>query len=44
MNGFKTIPHIGKGSTDDDAHGIVHVGLFHLVFDIDWDVLDSNAH
>jgi hypothetical protein len=44
MNGFKTIPYIGEGSTDDDAHGVVHVGFFHLIFDIDRDMPDGNVH
>jgi hypothetical protein len=44
MNGFKTIPHIGEGPTDNDAHGVVHIGLFHLIFDVDRDVFLKNAH
>ena len=26
---------IRQGAADDDRHGVIHVGTFHLVFDID---------
>ncbi len=35
MGRFETVPHIGQRTPDDDAHGIVHVGAPHLVFDVD---------
>ena len=31
---FQPIAHIGQGAAHDDAHGVVHVGLFHLFFQI----------
>jgi hypothetical protein len=38
MNGFEAVSHVRQGPADDDAHGIVHIGLFHLIFDIDRDM------
>ena len=32
---FESVTHVGQSAADDDAHGIVHEGLAHLVFDID---------
>ncbi len=29
------IAHVGQGATDDHRHGVVHVGLLHLVGDVD---------
>jgi hypothetical protein len=34
VNGLQAISHIGQRPADDDAHGVVHVGLFHFIFDI----------
>ena len=36
---LQAVPDVGDGPADDDAHGVVHVGLLHLVFDIDRDIL-----
>ena len=35
MYKLEPIADIGQCPTHDDAHGVVHVGLFELVFDID---------
>ena len=32
---LEAVAHVGQGAADDDAHGVVHVGLAHLVFDVD---------
>ena len=32
---LETVPDIGKGAPDDDAHRVLHVRLAHLVFDVD---------
>ena len=32
VNRFQTIPHIRQRTGDDDGHGIVNVGIFHLPF------------
>ena len=32
---FEPVAHVGQSAADDDAHGVVHKGLAHLVFDID---------
>ena len=39
---LEAVAHVRQGSTDDDRHGVIHVGAFHLVFNInrylvDWD-------
>ena len=39
VDGLQAVPDVGNGPADDDAHGIVHVGLLHLIFDIDRDRL-----
>ena len=31
---FQTVPHIGQGPADDDAHGVIDVGLAHFLFQI----------
>ena len=31
MNRFQTIAYIGKGTGNDDRHGIVNVALLHLI-------------
>ena len=36
---LQPIAHVGQRAADDDAHGVVHEGLTHLVFDIDGDFL-----
>src|SRR3989338_11357490 len=33
MHGLQPVPRIRKRPSNDDAHGIVHVGLLHLVLD-----------
>ena len=35
MDGLQTVPDIGQCAPDDHAHGIVEVGLPHLVFEAD---------
>ena len=32
---LEPVARIGQGAPDDDGHGVVHVGLAHLVFDVD---------
>ena len=32
---LEAVPHVGERPADDDAHGVVHVGLLHFVFDVD---------
>ena len=32
---LQPVAHVGQGAADDDAHGVVHVGPAHLVFDGD---------
>jgi len=39
MNRLQPVSDVRERPADDDAHGVVHVGLLHLVFDIDRDVL-----
>src|SRR4030042_289594 len=39
MESLQSVPDIGDGPADNDAHRVVHVGLLHLVFDIDRDIL-----
>ena len=34
MHRFQTVPHIGQGPADDDAHGVIDVGLAHFLFQI----------
>jgi hypothetical protein len=36
MNRFKAVTHIRQSTPDDDAHGIIEIGLFQLIFDVDW--------
>jgi hypothetical protein len=33
--GFQSVSHIRQGPTNDHAHGVIQIGLPHLVFDID---------
>ena len=35
MHGLQAVAHVGQRAPDDDAHGIVEIGLPHLVFEID---------
>ena len=35
MDRFESVSDIGKGSSDDDTHCVVHVGLPHLLLDVD---------
>ena len=39
MDGFQTITDIGQRATDDDRHRVVEIGLLHLVFDVDRDMV-----
>ena len=32
---LETVPNVGQGPAHDHAHGVIEVGLFHLVFEID---------
>ena len=34
MHGLQSITHVRQRTTDDDAHGVGHEGLTHLIFDI----------
>ena len=36
---LQAVPDVGDRPADDDAHRVVHVGLLHLVFDVDRDIL-----
>jgi hypothetical protein len=44
MDRFQAVPHVGEGPADDDTHGIVHIGLLHLLFDFYGDVLAGDLH
>ena len=33
LDGLEAVPHVRQGARDDDGHGVVEVGLAHLVFD-----------
>lgn len=33
VNGLKPVPHIRQGPADNDAHGVLEIGLFHLLLD-----------
>jgi len=37
VNRFQSVANIGKSPVYDDAHGVIDVGLLHLVFYADWD-------
>jgi hypothetical protein len=37
MHGLKAITDIWKGTAYDNAHGVIKIGLFHLVFEINGD-------
>ena len=32
---LEPVAHVRQGAADDDRHGVVHVGTFHFVFDVD---------
>ena len=34
VHGFETVAHIGKGTRDDDRHGVVDVGRLHFLLDV----------
>jgi len=36
MNRFQAVTHIRQSSADNYAHGVIEVGLFQLVFNVDW--------
>jgi hypothetical protein len=44
VDGLEPVAHIRYGTPDDDAHGVVHVGLLHLVFDVHRDVFLIKLH
>ena len=33
MDRLEAVPHIGQCAPDDHAHGVIHIGRAHLVFD-----------
>ena len=35
MHRLQAVSDVRQGTTDDHAHGVVHVGLFQLIFDVD---------
>ena len=35
VHGFEPVAHVGQRTSHDYAHGVIEVGLFHLVFEID---------
>ena len=44
VDGLQAVANVRDGPPDDDAHGVVHVGLLHLVFDVHRDVLLIELH
>ena len=34
VHGLQAVPHVRQGATHDDAHGVVQIGLTHLVFEV----------
>jgi hypothetical protein len=36
MHRLEAVAHVRQGTSHDHAHGVIQVGLFHLVFEIDW--------
>ena len=38
---LQPVAHVGERPADDDAHGVVHVGPLHLVFDVDGGLVDD---
>ena len=36
VNGFEPVAHIRQRPADDDAHGVIEIGLFHLLLDADF--------
>ncbi|MCK7508801.1 MAG: hypothetical protein MZV70_35420 [Desulfobacterales bacterium] len=36
VNGLQPVAHIGQRAPDDDAHGVIEIGLLHLFFDADF--------
>ena len=34
LNRLQTVPHIGKSSLRDDAHGVINIGALHCLFQI----------
>jgi hypothetical protein len=39
VDGFEAVAGIGQGAGDDDAHGVIEVGVAHLLVDVygvDW--------
>ena len=41
VRGLEAVPHVGQGAADDHGHGVVHVGLAHLVRDVRGDLLEG---
>jgi hypothetical protein len=45
MDRFETVPDVREGASDDHAHGVIEVGLAHLVFEVDLqDFLGKFSH
>ncbi len=44
MHRFQTIANVGQSPADNDTHGIVHIGLAHLVFYIDANLVLFRKH
>ena len=45
MHGLESVPDIGQGTPDDDAHCVVEIALPDLVFDIDaYDFFGELSH
>ena len=38
VRGLEAVAHVGQGAADDHGHGVVHVGLAHLVRDVGGDL------
>jgi hypothetical protein len=41
---LKTVSDIRQSATDDNTHGVVHVGLAHFVFNVDSDSILFGKH
>ena len=43
VGGLQAVAHVGQGAADDDGHGVVHVGLPHLVGDVGRDLAERDG-
>ena len=43
VGGLQAVAHIGQGAPDDHGHGVVHVGLAHLVRDVGGDLVGGDG-